>query len=727
MARAEVALWPIEDVSEIDDLGKVMESLNGGVPLPIISPNILAGVAEALIRDSDVPVIADLQVWPSVLAGLWPRLWPAARREFSAWVTLSPPQVGDSNYTPWLYAVPTGREKQWPSDVIVNPLETSTISRGARWLMGNTDATLGELLAECPFPDGSATHLNRISRAAERLERVRSSPDAISGTELARTLAAIDPTPTGALQHKKEALNAVCANLAVAPPSAIRALANLDVKHYPADAMPSTALQEWIYDQVPKLPPCELEILLNVFVTGKAQPWWLNAFRHALRDGLNGLQPAWCNVALFWLCNLPNLSELPSNIVNPSELESAVVDVFANAQFTERQLQALRQATHMLGWSRLHASTVWRMLSPVEAFKEQLRFPTIPWDGADFLLKRAPDEDVVLTAVELKDPRLLSAAARLSIAKPTLLRSMDLDLSGWRQLWVRHIAGGGTPWPSGIERDVEASKFLRSALTNHYEPGPIAWLAPDFARAALELPGREKIWSRLDSNESSLLLQETGKLLLEKLGQGAIFPQPERVLCDAVLTQAGLSRLATQTLLTIISWNPALEERVVRNWIRQIRFEDEAGRKIGELIRNRSWNSIAKDLYTRFISGERELIAALRECRDLLWWWDRIHIPVPGSTGNAVPTSNDLVRRAGELGGDLAPTSLDDIWERAGGSRKVLLAHGTPAEKWNDACKKANNGALAGGLLTLVSVLLADLPNNDQLLDLRRELLRSSR
>jgi len=85
------------------------------------------------------------------------------------------------------------------------------------------------------------------------------------------------------------------------------------------------------------------------------------------------------------------------------------------------------------------------------------------------------------------------------------------------------------------------------------------------------------------------------------------------------------------------------------------------------------------------------------------------------------------VRRAGELGGDLAATSLDDIWERAGGSVKVLLAHGTPAERWNQACRKANDGALDGGLLALVNVLLADLPNNHQLVDLRRELLRSPR
>lgn len=727
MARAEVALWPIEDVSEIDDLGKVMESLNGGVPVPPASPKLLAAVAEALIRDSDVPLIADLELWPGVLAGLWPRLWPAARREFAAWVTLSPPQVGDSKYIPWLYAVPSGREKQWPSHVIVNPLDTPSISRGASWLTGNFDATLDELIVECPFPDGSTTHLNRVARAAERLDRVRNSPDAASGTELARTLAAIDPRPTGAQQLKKEALDAVRMNLGSAPLSAIRALANLDALHYPTDAMPSTALRQWTVYQLPNLPPDDLGIVLNVFLTGKAQPWWLTAFRDAMREGLNCLQPAWCNVILFWMCHIPDLSELSSSIINSAELEFAVIDAFANSKFTEEQLQALRGATYTFEWARLHATTVSCLFPTVDAIKEQLRFPANPWDGAELLLQGAHDEDVVRSAVELEDARLVSKAASLSIAKPTLLRGMDLEVKGWRQVWVKHVAGGGNPWPSGIAMDVEASKFLHAVLSGQYERGPIARLTPDFAGAALGFPGREKIWSHLDSEEARLLVQETAKLLLTKLDQGEKFSQPELPLSDAVLTQAGQIKLTAHAVVTIVSWNVALEERAVRSWIRQISLTGEVGRQIGRLICDRHWNNAANDLYLRFISGEQEVLAALSECRDQLWWWERIHVMAPDSAGTTVPTRDDLVRRAGELGGDLAATSLDDIWERAGGSLKVLLAHGTPAERWNHACRKANDGALYGGLLALVNVVLADLPNNHQLDELRRELLRSSR
>jgi hypothetical protein len=663
-------------------------------------------------------------MWPGILAGLWPRLWPAARREFAAWVTLSPPQVGDLKYIPWLYAVPLGREKQWPSHVIVNPLGAQAVSRGARWLMGEPDATLDELLVECPFPDGSVTHLSRIARAAERLDRVRRSPEVVSGTELARTLAAIAPTPTGALRHKTEALSAVHLELATASPSAIRALANLDAGHYPANAMPSAALQRWVLDQLPVVAPSDLMATLKVFVAGQAQSWWLDAFRDALRAGLGSVQPAWCKMALFWMCNMPDVSALSSNIVEPAKLEVGVVNVVENTQLTAEHLQALRRATHILAWSRLHAAAVWLSSPPVKAFAKQLRFPTNAWDGIGLLLKRASDKDLVLSAVELEEPGLLTAAARRTIVNPTLLRPMDLSLAGWRLLWAKHLAGGGVAWPAEVDQDAEASKFLHAIVANHYEPGPIAKLPADFAASVLILPVRDKFWSRMDANEARLLAQETAKIVLETIGNGEAFPQPERPLLDAVFAQAERMKLTAAAIVTLISWIPTIDERAVQIWVRGVSCAGEAGRQLGRAIRDQYWDRIAKDLFNRFLLGDKDVLPALIECKKLLWWWDQLRVPEPGSAGNTALTREDVVRRTGELGGKLAPTSLDDIWERAGGLLKVLPAYGTPAERWNQASRKADSGALAGGLTALVDLLIADLPYNRELTELRNELQR---
>lgn len=424
---------------------------------------------------------------------------------------------------------------------------------------------------------------------------------------------------------------------------------------------------------------------------------------------------------------MPDVSALPSHIAEPAKLELAVINVIENTQLNREHLQALRRASHTLAWPRLHAIAVWLSLPPSEAFAEQLRFPVNAWIGIELLIKHSSDEDLVRSAVGLLEPRLLAVAACRLVAKPTLLRLMDLGDAGWRQLWARHVTEGGSAWPDGIDHVAEMSKFLHATIANHYESGPIAQLSADFAAVALDLPMRDKLWLRLNADEARLLGQEAAKIVLERVGNGEAFPQPERPLLDAVFAQAGHVNLTAAAIVKLVSWNPTIDERTVREWMRNISCAGDAGRQFGKLICNQHWDRIAKDLYGRFLAGDREVFFALSECKERLSWWDQLWIPAPGSAGGTTLTREDLVRRAGELGGNLAPNSLDYIWERAGGLLKVLPVYGTPAERWNLASRKADSGALAGGLLALVITLAADLPYNRELNELKRELHDRSR
>lgn len=123
---------------------------------------------------------------------------------------------------------------------------------------------------------------------------------------------------------------------------------------------------------------------------------------------------------------------------------------------------------------------------------------------------------------------------------------------------------------------------------------------------------------------------------------------------------------------------------------------------------------------------EKWLLPILHECKGCLNWWFRLLVPDPQS-GVAKLSPDDLARRTGELGGDLAPTSLDDIWQRAGGTIKSLSAGGTPAERWNWASRLAASGALPGGLASLVKILAEDFPYNKDLIELKIALQNSSR
>lgn len=724
MARAEVALWPIDDVAHIGDLAKIMAALNGGTPIPAASPEVLAAVAEALVASDQLPVFPDLAMWPGVLAGLWPRLWPAARREFAAWVVLSPPQVGDVKFTPWLYGVPAGRENQWPSRVVIHPSELTTASRGARWLMGERDATIDELLAECPFPDGSLTHLKRIARAAQSLDRVRSTQDMASGIELARTLAAIAPHSDGARRLKVEALEAVSKGLAKASVAEVRTLANLNATRYPANALPSIALQQWVSDRLPSQTSDAREGLLKTFVGGSAETWWLDAFGSGVRAGLGSMLPAWWQFALFWLCKKFGVSVLRGLMADPARGEVEVVSAADGVEVGGDELQALRLASRELGWSRLHALAVWRLYPPSEAFAEQLRFPADPVAGVDFLVARTRDEDLVSCAVSLQEPRLLEAAAERTVRTPSLLRVMDLSTAGWRRLWAEHLANGGAAWSDGVDRTEQIRRFLDAVAAGSYVSGPISRLASAFAAEVLSQSSRQKVWLCMEPHEAALLAQEAAKIVIEKLANGESIAKPEQPVVDAIVAQAGRLPLGAGAIVAVVAWNPTTPERTVREWVRRASCEGEPGRQLGRLILDRRWKDIAEDLFSRYRQGELDVLTALSECRSILKWWNQARVPMNTSDGPTALTRDDLIRRAGELGGDLAPLSLDYMWVRAGGSVKMLPVYGTPAERWYSAARSADSGVLSGGLLALVDVLLVEYRHSTELAELRRELER---
>jgi hypothetical protein len=118
---------------------------------------------------------------------------------------------------------------------------------------------------------------------------------------------------------------------------------------------------------------------------------------------------------------------------------------------------------------------------------------------------------------------------------------------------------------------------------------------------------------------------------------------------------------------------------------------------------------LAKALYERSL-----VIPALRPAavaaQELLSGLDRLLLKFTDRGDVTYSDHNQLMQQIAELGAELCPNSLDDVWERAGGQRERLSTTGTPAIRWREAVMDAHRGALPGGALALVSQLQRDFP-----------------
>ncbi|WP_152427534.1 effector-associated domain EAD1-containing protein [Desulfotignum phosphitoxidans] len=147
------------------------------------------------------------------------------------------------------------------------------------------------------------------------------------------------------------------------------------------------------------------------------------------------------------------------------------------------------------------------------------------------------------------------------------------------------------------------------------------------------------------------------------------------------------------------------------------------GTRIGQVLLGKKWANAAKRL-NEIRRRTPEAIPALELCKELLPIWDRILLgfSIPQNTESSLSDyKSALIESVADIGSELAPDSLDEVWERAGGKRKDLESKGTVFSRWQHAARVAANGGKCS-LSDLIGVLKKDYPNNPQLREMEEVL-----
>ncbi|MCY1055744.1 effector-associated domain EAD1-containing protein [Nannocystis sp. SCPEA4] len=726
MVRSEVALWPLDEIGVVDDLRPTMETLAGEDTILTPPGPMLAAAADALLSPgAKSPVLLDLGNWPGMIMMLWARLWPAARAAFSARVAISPPQGGESVAPPWIFGVPPLRAPQWTEYPRIEvPLTPQPWSRAVRWFVGYEDPTFNELLSACPSLPAGLNALGRVARAADGLERLRESSSPQHALELLRILTVLAPTSDTATALKREASLILARSLSDSGADLVLRLANLDLSRIADRLQLEDAVAAWTRRCAAKLPADEAVQLLNRLSPGQALDWWQSAIRKNLAVQLAHPEPGWARTVLYWLGQpqtRPALSEL---LPETEAIEQCLLDAATDDGMTADMLQSIRAQASERGWSRLHAWAAIRALVAHEALRMQRHlFGSRP--GLDILSEQLPGEIVVDEALRDPEPHWISLVARRTAREPHLLSSLDPSQKAWRALWTAHLEARGIPWAPGANRHELGRGLLDAALGCDDCAFLVRTLAVDLADCALDHPQRAELWRALDPETLAILLSHVIDSVMRRCDAGRPMPTPERPLRDAFLNKLHRAPPSAQVLAMTLGWEVPLEEQYVIRWLSHPRPSEwtSVAQAIGNAVLKRNWKEMALELYRR--SGYiRELRPAVEACRTLLpswyqtivvWFWDR-----SGSIGSREP----LVLRVAELGADLGPDELDDLWIRAGGSRKRLKDNGSPQSRWLDAARQADQGALRDGLAALVRELRAARPHNEELAELASILSR---
>ncbi|SMF94385.1 hypothetical protein SAMN02949497_1698 [Methylomagnum ishizawai] len=732
MVRSEVALWPLDAIGNVADLRPFIAELAGGKSIPPSNPGLLLAVAEALVAPSahKPPVLPDLEAWPGVVADVWARLWPEARRAFAARIAINPPRGGESACLPWLYGIPAKRAPEWIEHRTISPDDNGQPSRAAAWLVGNPDATLKEILESCERLPAKLDVLSIVARAADRLDKLRGYPNPQNAVDLLRSLAVLAPSPEDAINPKLEALRELARGFADTTPELVRSLMNIDPANLPTDGLPHRELRAWVGLRAPTLSPKDAAELLEKLAPGiQAKAWWREGIREAFTEGLTHTDSHWAKAAIRWM-GIASCGNVLGEILPMTEAtETRVLNAAADENMAGPNLEQIRVFTQNRAWSRLHAWAAMKGLAAREAFQAQRQFPNKPLPGLEFLVERLPGPVVVEEAIANPDSQTIQLVARRTSREPDLLRPLDVAQPAWRTLWAAHVAAKGTPWPPGANREILGNGLLDSVMAGNEPAGLIAVLARDLGGLAFAYPKRAELWRKLSREGQAALLAETALALLRACETGAEVFQPEMPLAEEVVRRMRAAPSSARVMATVLPWDVSLSEREFIQWLHgssRTEWLPTVSAAIGRAIGVKHWKNAAEAIYDRWKPTWRWLLGwsmpipeykpALEMCYSLLSLRQCYLAPLYGIGDKSTAfDEGEIIRQVANLGADIAPDSLEDIWERAGGKRKQLKEGGTPATRWREAANMASQAALKDGLLDLLRVLEEERPHNEEI------------
>lgn len=718
MAISQVALWPLTDAANIDDLGLQLRALSGGKEIIRPSESIVAAVAEMLIdQGGQISVFGDLELWPGLLTALWQQLWPEARMSFSARVAISPPQHGMSVAPPLIYGVAKGRIAEWNNHPIVRPETVHNVprSRAVRWLIGEPDSTIDRLVSCNSELGPTLAVLKRIARAADRLDTIRENPDPTNAVDLLRTLESLADGGAAYKEFQYEAERALLGTLHEAPPTVILSLANIQISNFSEGIGIERGLENWIQSELAGVPFSTADQLLTRLEQGGAAPWWIKAAISGISKGIKSHNINWMSFLFSWLCKKSPPTLLQSIGVIDSEIEDALLKIAATKRLTPISEPNLTRNAEIFGWSKLYAIGILELTTPSEAVRLQMQFKNNNLQGLEFLVTLISAKDLVNLTLSTTDEKLIGLVISRTIREPSLVCDMDLALVQWRRFWGAHVLAGGDAWPSPVKIDTQARKFLVNVASGEKPPGVVNRLVEIFGPIALDLPDRAHLWQRLEHSDASTLGNLVAKLILHKCDLNDTFDIPEAFILSRMDLAAESVSLSARQASYLLEWDPYISESGASAKIRSITRWGLGSERLGRLVHERRWRMIADWLASSYRLGNSEVLSAVHACYDLLGFFSSFGIPPP--KGSVLPTldNNSLAAEVASIGADIAHDRLEEIWIRAGGKAAQLSVNSTPADRWRKACNQANSGMLPENLLSLVRELLREFYNNDRL------------
>ena len=642
MVRSRVALVPRERVGsiELQELLRYLSFDGASADAPTMS-----AVANALAHGSR-PVVPGVSAAPRVLLSLWPRLWPAARRQLSLRTLFGSEEV-ESGHAPAIVIIPAELCPRWRIHGIVGAESGEPVGAGASWLCGGGVPSVERLLrANWERLPGDVSILTRIARIATVIEKLHEGTGELADALLiARTVEAFEDGL--ALPHADLALM-------VAHVSEMRAATIQDIRTASLVALTvagdgvsgaGRATARWIVENLPKEADADAIWILERQALGHHVAWWIRAVREGLSSALDSLNPAWATALWrWWSMNSDAVGWTQSFLRSDSATESSL-----SAEMPSSLDMEVRTRLVAVCAERQWAGLLARLVRGVEPVGEPVRMLremiAEPERGLEVLLELRPPNEVVAMAATCTWRPLADRAGELTVREPALLDDMDPGATGAIEIVAAHFRHGGHLTSDSID-----DAFIRRVFDGCINGDEVCLeVAQDIGAqagaVALAYANVDELWEALGPTRREALLGASAAAWLELFLADAQVREPGWVLKGAVCSHARAvcSGRPVGYVIKFLGLFGEVSESTLMEWLSEERFLWRAGdaERLGDLLVERGWKEAARKC--RY-SWKTELKVVAWQARRLLNYWDRPAAP-RGSFGDELEMGSEKGRK----------------------------------------------------------------------------------
>lgn len=558
--------------------------------------------------------------------------------------------------------------------------------------------------------------------------------------QLIRQLARISPDKKDGEQLKKKVIGELKQRLDYGTDKNVKSLRNLPLAAFQdGEKSISISLDTFFiseFTNVQNFDDANISEAIIISYKTNHYSWWSDTIKDALSTIIRGGNSV--NIENMWrilVYSEDSLTATLSFFPEDRKYEHLLIK-FIPKNIPEDIAEIFAKSIEKRKWALLHAHLLQVYLSAEEAVKQQLfferRFSLNNFEGADLLVKSLTDADILSLVMDTKDDFFVNEYISRSLAKPSLLVDLDVNIEVWLSIWK-----GVLEKTNDIEHGIWRPAQKIEELLNRFSLGKsvpieiIGFIGNSKYADISGLQCRVALWSYLPTGIKEAFLEATANGIIKNIsssGLGSLIIEPELInymASDKFMTSfLRQYRENINTVLEVYEHIPEVKDSFLADYIKYYpnRLNDVQSACLGDLILSKQFYQSARQVFEKAKSNSSFKVA-LTKCHsianlgilDKFWWGGLLGETVSLSSVYVVLTETAIKLYS-------AGPEDNDIWKRAGGEVSKLHNHKTREENWRNAIGLLKNGGGGKDISTksLIKEMLVDHHNNPELKQIQK-------